>query len=124
MDTNRPSWVIADNTVVFGPRLVGAWPTARWPRGAQPYRSARARLEPLSSTKTKSADSKAACVSRQSARSASSRSLAVSLFFVRPAQGAAGPVQRGHADGLAGAGLPMPAVVNQAAVGISVQLGR
>src|SRR5689334_23298430 len=45
-----PSGVRAASTVVLGPWLRGAWATARSPRGAQPYRGVRARLQPLSST--------------------------------------------------------------------------
>src|SRR2546421_1172914 len=82
-----------------------------------------ARLEPLSSTKTNSVGSKWAWAWRQAARSASSRSAAVSFFFVRPTQGAARPVQGGHAQGLPGPLLPALAMVNQAAVGIGLQLG-
>ena len=33
------------------------------------------------------------------------------------------PMQRGHADGLAGALLPTLAVIDQAAVGLGLQLG-
>src|SRR2546421_5962320 len=82
-----------------------------------------ARLEPLSSTKTKSSGFKALWAWRQSARSASSRSAAVSFFFVPPAQGPARPVQGGHAEPLTGPLLPALAMVDQAAIRIALQLG-
>src|SRR5690242_10324206 len=73
-------------TVVLGPRLRGACATARSPRGAHAYKGVRARLHPLSSTKTSvSALNSAAARVRQAARWASSRSRARRLiFFVRP----------------------------------------
>jgi hypothetical protein len=88
MDACSPSVVSAATTVVLGPRLRGACATARSPRGAQPYRGVRARLHPLSSTKTSdSALNSLSARARQAARSASSRSLACRLiFFMTPAQ--------------------------------------
>jgi hypothetical protein len=88
MEACSPSGVSAANSGVLGPRLRGAWATARSPRGAQPYRGVRARLQPLSSTKTSvSALNAWSARARQAARSASSRSLACRLiFFMTPAQ--------------------------------------
>src|SRR5690349_20638287 len=85
---NTPSEVRAAKTVVFGPRLRGAWAEARCPRGAHPYRGVRAKLHPLSSTKTSAWGSNSAWAwARQAARSSSSRSLALKLiFFVTPVQ--------------------------------------
>src|SRR5690348_15197589 len=90
MGACNPSVVRAANTVVLGPRLRGACATARSPRGAQPYKGVRARLQPLSSTKTSASALNSACMwARQAARSASSRSLARRLiFFVRPPEDA------------------------------------
>src|SRR3954467_4916166 len=82
-----------------------------------------ARLEPLSSTKTNSSGFKALWAWRQSARSASSRSAAVSFFFVPPAQGPARPMQGGHAEPLTGTLVPALAMVEQAAIRIGLQLG-
>jgi hypothetical protein len=80
-------------------------------------------LDPLSSTKTKSVGVKPAWACRQPARSFSSRSLAVSFFFMRPGQGAAGPVHGPKAHRLAGGLLPALRMVQQAAVRIDLQLG-
>src|SRR5690242_13905457 len=90
MGACSPSGLRAAITVVLGPRLRGACATARSPRGAHAYKGVRARLQPLSSTKTSvSALNSAAARVRQAARSASSRSLARRLiFFVRPPQDA------------------------------------
>jgi hypothetical protein len=80
-------------------------------------------LDPLSSTKTQSLGSKAPCACRQAARSSSSRSLAVSFFWVRPVQGAAGPGHGPKAHGLTGGLLPALTMVEQAVVGMGFELG-
>src|SRR5690349_16147526 len=86
MAASTPSVVRAAKTVVLGPRLRGAWARARSPRGAHPYRGVKAKLQPLSSTKTSvSALNSAWAWARHAARSASSRSLALRLiFFMTP----------------------------------------
>ena len=76
-----PSRVRAVISVRLVPPLRGAVPRARWPRGARLNRGVSPRWLPVSSIQTKRAGSIPRVRSRQAARAASLRSLALRDFF-------------------------------------------
>jgi len=78
--------------------------------------------EPVSSTKTRSWLDKSAAWVRQAARSASFCSLALIVFFSRPAQRHSGPTDGGRADFDPGPFFPHLAMLLSGGIGIGLQL--
>jgi len=78
--------------------------------------------EPVSSTKTRSWLDKSAAWVRQAARSASFCSLALRVFFSRPAQGLPGTRDTGRTHLDAMGGFPHLAVLLSAGIGVGSQL--